>query len=184
MKNLEFSGKYLDMLRSGQKRGTVRLGKLKIEPGTVVTIHSGGYVVGKAIIIGVDYKKVRELTEEDAKEDGFKSLQELLNALKAHYPSLSEDDDVTVIRFDIVEKPDKPVMSSEYPYDGHDPFEIATMALKNLKLDEEDRKVLEVFLEEGSIRRTAKRLGSVKMRNYVREVIRRAYRELKEKNLI
>ncbi|NPA48085.1 MAG: ASCH domain-containing protein [Thermococci archaeon] len=184
MKHVEFDGRYLELLLSGKKRGTVRLGRLRIEPGSVVTLHAGGYVVGKALVKDVEYKKVSELTEEDARADGFGSLDELLEALRSHYTRLKEDDVVTVVRFELIEKPERLVRSSEYPYGGHDPLDIAAKALKHLDLDEEDRRVLEIFLREGSIRRTARRIGGVKKRGEVREIIRKAYKELTEKGLL
>jgi len=184
MRHVEFDGRYLESLLSGKKKGTIRLGKLNIEPGTIVTLHSGGYVVGKALVKDVEYKKVNELTEEDARADGFESLEELLEALRSHYTRLKEDDVVTVVRFELIEKPEKLVRSSEYPYGGHDPLDIAVKALRHLDLDEEDRKILEILIREGSIRRTARRIGGVKKRGEVRETIRKAYKELKEKGLL
>ncbi len=184
MRHLEFDGRYLEPILSRKKKGTIRLGKLNIGPGIIVTLHSGGYVVGKALVRDVEYKRVSELTEEDALTDGFSDRDKLIKALRSHYKGLKEDDIVTVIKFDLIEEPRKLVRSSKYPYGGHDPLEIAVKALKHLNLDEEEREIIETFIREGSIRRAARKLGGLKKRGEVREIIRKAYRKLDGKELI
>ena len=88
MRNLKFDGKYKDLLLSGKKRATIRVGKVNLKPGDEVLIHSGGYVIGKAKIRKVEKKRVSELTDEDAIMDGFKNKEELLDALKEHYKNI------------------------------------------------------------------------------------------------
>ena len=185
MKHLEFDGRYAGAILKGKKRATVRLGRRpNLKPGDEVLIHSGGYAIGKAIIERVESKRVGELTDEDAFLDGFSSREELVRALKEHYKYVSDDSPAHVVVFRLVERFEKPVMSSDYAYEGNLPVEIAEMALKHLNLPEEDRKLLELFLKTGSLRKAAYRLGGLNKRYLIRDALRRAYEELKSRGLM
>ncbi len=185
MKHLEFDGRYADAILKGRKRATVRLGRRpNLKEGDEVLIHAGGYAIGKAVIERVESKRVKELTDEDAFLDGFSSRDELINALKEHYKWVDDDSRAHVIVFRLVEKFDKPVMSSDYAYEGNLPVEIAEKALKYLDLPEEDRRLIELFLRTGSLRKAAYRLGGLNKRYLIREALRRAYEELKRKGIM
>jgi hypothetical protein len=129
---------------------------------------------GEGVIEKVEQKTLDELTEEDAKADGFKSLEELLGETRRLYGDV---DRVFVIRFFM-----KPFNHGKNPHNFYygqaDLKEIAELALKNLQLEEKDRQILQLFLETGSIIKAAKRLGGLRKRGLVREVLRKCYREL------
>jgi len=185
MKHLEFDGRYREAILKGKKRATVRLGRRpNLKPGDEVLIHSGGYAIGRAVIERVESKTVKELTDEDAFLDGFSSREELINALREHYRWVKDDSKAHVIVFRLVERFDKPVMSSDYAYEGNLPVEIAEKALKHLDLPEEDRRLIELFLKTGSLRKAAYRLGGLNKRHLIREALRRAYEELKRRGLM
>lgn len=185
MKHLEFDGRYADAILKGKKRATVRLGRRpNLKEGDVVLIHAGGYALGKAVVEKVETKTVKELTDEDAFLDGFSSREELIRALKGHYKYVNDDSKAHVVVFRLVEKFDKPVMSSDYAYEGNLPVEIAEKALKYLDLPEEDRKLIELFLKTGSLRKAAYRLGGLNKRYLIRDALRRAYEELKKKGIM
>ena len=185
VRHLEFDGRYAEAILSGKKRATVRLGgRPNLNPGDEVLIHSGGYALGKAVIEGVETKTVGELTDEDAVLDGFSSREELINALKSHYRYVNDDSPAHVIAFRLVERFERPVMSSDYAYEGNNPVEIAEMALRHLDLPEEDRGLIELFLKAGSLRKAARRLGGMNRRYLIRDALRRAYEELKRKGLM
>ena len=184
MKHLEFDGKYIGSILSGRKRATVRLGRRpKLKEGDVVLIHAGGYAIGKAVVEKVESKTVKELTDEDAILDGFSNRGELIRALKEHYRYVTDDSPAHVVIFRLVEKFEKPVMSSDYAYEGNLPGEIAEMALRHLDLSDEDRRLIELFLKTGSLRKAAYKLGGLNKRYLIREALRRAYEELKKKGL-
>ncbi|ASJ05034.1 MULTISPECIES: ASCH domain-containing protein [Thermococcus] len=185
MKHLEFDGRYAEAILKGRKRATVRLGrKPNLKEGDTVLIHSGGYAIGKAIIERVESKTVGELTDEDAFLDGFSGREELIRALKEHYRYVNDDSTAHVIVFRLVERFDKPVMSSDYAYEGNLPIEIAEKALEHLDLSGEDRKLLELFLKTGSLRKAAYRLGGLNKRYLIRDALRRAYGELKRRGIM
>jgi len=186
LRHLEFDGRYMEAILSGRKRATVRLGrKPSLQPGDEVLLHCGGYVIGRAVVEGVETKTLRELDEGDAVLDGFSSRQELIEALKTHYARVEPESTAHIIRFRIVETPQKMVHSSEYAYEGNSPVEIAKNALEHLEsLSEEERRILQLFLEKGSIRRAARKLGGMDKRGLIRDVLRRAYYELKDRGIM
>jgi hypothetical protein len=97
---------------------------------------------------------------------------------------VNDDSPAHVIVFRLVERFDKPVISSDYAYEGNNPIEIAEKALRYLDLSEEDRKLIELFLKAGSLRKAAYRLGGMNKRYLIRDALRRAYEELKRKGLM
>ncbi|MGK8360998.1 ASCH domain-containing protein [Corynebacterium amycolatum] len=92
---------YEELIRSGEKQQTIRVddpfreGSAQIvfekESGEVVTIPSQ--------VTSVVSTRRSELSEEQAKNDGFGSLTELQEALDTHYPGLAADDEVDIVEF-------------------------------------------------------------------------------------
>ncbi len=179
MKHLEFKDKFRELLKSGRKTATIRL-QCPYKKGQEVFVHCGGKIVGTARIIDIQEKKLEELTEEDAKADGFESLEDLLEELRKLY---GNPEKVYVIRFKFKEFKEG-INPHEMYYGDADLIEIAKLALENLNLKEDDRKVLELFVQTGSIRKTAMKLGSMKKRGLIRKILRRCYNELRKKGLI
>lgn len=133
----------------------------------------------------VEYKKVSELTEEDARRDGFSSVGELIEALKKVYGKVTASDVVTIIHLEVIQRLDD--LPVEDPYMGLDPADIARLALRYLRddLDEEDVKILEDLTRTNSIRSTAYRLfGSIGRRWRVRKTLRKVVRMLRARRLL
>lgn len=179
MKHLEFKDKFRELLKSGRKTATIRL-QCPYRIGDEVFVHCGGKIIGTAKIVDIQEKKIEELTEEDAKADGFSSLDELLKEIRKLY---GNPEKVYIIRFRFKELREG-INPHEMYYGDADLVEIAKIALDNLSLSEADRKVLELFLKTGSIRKTAMKLGSMKKRGIVRKILRKCYNELRKKGLI
>lgn len=87
---LQFRGVYVPLILDGRKTQTIRakLGggfvagrPLRIQNGYSATAH-----VADATIAAVDEVPIAELTERDAKLDGFPSLDELLAVIASTYP--------------------------------------------------------------------------------------------------
>ncbi len=183
-KHLMIKGRFAKLILNGRKKATIRLGYV-IPKSNEIIIHAGGRPIARAVIRNVVYKKVRELTREDAVKDGYNSLEELLRDLEEVYETkLSGDEIVSIIEFEVKEEIKG---ESEDRYMGLQPQKIAKLALKHLsnELSEEDKVILEVLADCGSIRETAYRLfGSVYKRIMVRRVLRKALEKLVEKNII
>lgn len=185
-KHLMFDRRYLNALASGRKRITIRVLTSRIpRPGSHVYVHSGGKVLGVAKITSVLFKPARALTEHEAREEGFKSREELLSVLKRHYPSLTDDSLVAVIRFEWVKRFDPPLTPEELSWGSSlPPVEVALLALKHCKLSEEEKEILELLVKEGSIRRAARKLGGLHKRMYVRRILRRVVKRLRDAGIL
>ena len=183
-RHLMLRGAYADKLLSGEKATTVRLGIFKPKYDEVI-VHGHGRPLAKARITRVEYKLVRELTEEDARRDGFSSLEEMLDALKKVYGDISPDDKVTILHLEVVQRLDD--LPVEDPYMGLEPADIARLGLRYLRgdLSDEEVRVLEDLTRTNSIRSTAVRLyGSLGRRWRVRKVLRRVLRLLRARRLL
>jgi len=109
------------------------------------------------------------LVDEEAKEEMMRELKRL-----------GYRGEVYLIKFEF-----EPMGFAD-PYALHygemDLKEIAREALKKLELSERDRKILELFLRCGSIRRVAVKLGGLSKRKEIRDVLRRCYEALREED--
>ncbi|AKG91353.1 hypothetical protein GAH_01345 [Geoglobus ahangari] len=175
MKHLEFKGKYLQKLLSGEKRATIRK-RVYVKPGELVYVHCGGNIVGRARIKDVREIGLDEIDEEVARKEGFESVEELVAELRGYY---SDRDRLYLIEFDF-EPFEKPLDPAEMYYENDDLIEIARKAVDSDVLSEEEKEVLRLFLKTGSIRKTAFRLGGLSRRGVVREALRKARKIVNE----
>ena len=170
-KHLMMKGKYADIILSGKKTTTIRPGKVEVKAKEFL-IHAGGKIIARAVLEDVRYKRLKNLTDEDARLDGFSSKEELKKELKEFYPDMKEHDWVTIIRFRIVEKLDRP---EEKSYAGKSAYEIAEIALRNadaLNLTDEEKNILKKLTETKSLRATARELyGNINERRRVRKIL-------------
>lgn len=102
-RHLKFKDEYLRGLLRGRKCTTIRREK-KFDEGEIVYITDlRGRVYGRAFISRVVVKRVGELDEYDALNDGFRNLGELLAALEGIYGKLNKDDFVYIYYLDLLE---------------------------------------------------------------------------------
>ncbi|WP_216387175.1 ASCH domain-containing protein [Arcanobacterium phocae] len=93
---------YETLVMSGQKKQTIRLDDpFVVGPAQIVFDKDSGRVIVDAVVTAVRTCKLPELTEEDARRDGFASLAELYSALHRHYPQLPADPPVDVVTFEL-----------------------------------------------------------------------------------
>ncbi|RLE63868.1 MAG: ASCH domain-containing protein [Thermoprotei archaeon] len=180
-----FSKKYWDLLISGRKKATIRIGDLGLKPGDEAFVHCGGYVLGRVKIEKVVRKRLRELTDEDARKDGFKDKDALIKALKKHYPNIGAKTVLTIIEFEWIDKTE-PVFSEKFAWKYElKPSEVAKLALEKCEeLDDSEKAVLKLLVKYGSIRKTAIKLGGLTARPVVRNIVRKAALLLEKKGLI
>ncbi|MEM0486796.1 MAG: ASCH domain-containing protein [Sulfolobales archaeon] len=101
-RRLIFKEVYGDSIALGVKVATVRLNS-SVKVGEVVDVFAGRSYLGSAVITGVEVKKVSQLTDEDARLDGFRSRDELVRELKSIYGrSLTDSTEVKVIKFKLL----------------------------------------------------------------------------------
>ncbi|MEM1698644.1 MAG: ASCH domain-containing protein [Sulfolobales archaeon] len=183
-RHLMLSHEYANLLLSGIKKATVRLG-LVVPKYDEVIIHSGGRPIAKAKIVGVEYKKVHQLTDEDAKLDGFSSVDELIDALRRTYGNIDDGSDVSIIKLEVIQRFDD--LRNHDPYYGLNPSDIARIGMRYLKneLSDEEKRVLELLSKELSIRRAAVKLyGSPDRRSKIRRIVRRVLGELRRRGIV
>jgi len=184
-RHIMVKGRFVDLILSGRKRSTIRLGKV-IPRYSEVIIHGGGRPIAKARIVRVVHKKVRELTEEDARKDGYESLDELLKDLERVYGrKISPDDTVTIIEFE-VEKTFTD-LNPEDVYLGLSPIDVARIAYRYLRneLSKEDLRILDAVMRYRSIREASIKLfGTLSKRWLIRKVLRRCLKRLIEKGIL
>jgi len=180
-KHLMIKSKFAKDIISGKKRATIRLGKVEVKANEFL-IHSGGRIIARAKLKNVRYKKVKELSDEDALLDGLSSREELIDELRNYYNNVTDDDIVTIIEFEVIEILNE---SEEKYIGGLPPYKIAQLALQHLKLSDREEVVLKTLVSTRSIRKTAKKLfGKLSMRWKVRNIVRKAARMLLEMGVL
>ncbi len=183
-RHLMVKGEYVDKILKGIKRATIRLGIVRPRYNEII-IHGGGRPVAKVRITKVKYKRLNELTEEDAKMDGFNSLEELLQHLRKAYGNVSSNDIVTIIEFEVLKRLDE--VEVTHPYMGLEPADVARIALRYLRgeLSENEVKILLDLTRTNSIRKTAINFyGTIEKRYLIRRVLKKALRLLVSKGVI
>lgn len=100
---IKISPSDMSLLQNGKKKCTVRLGIIDVI-GTDIFMTDGKQRV-KIRISDVDNHRVyRELSGQDALDEGFSSLEELQKDLGMYYGKIDPEQPVTVIRFDVTEE--------------------------------------------------------------------------------
>ncbi|KUH34779.1 hydrothetical protein [Thermococcus celericrescens] len=146
---------YKSRILRGDKVTTIRYGDYEAKQGSEVylVITPSDTAIAKVRIIRVEKKKVRELTNEDAKLDGFSDVRELLRELNKIYGELYGDDEVTIIGFEVLKRfedgiPLKWLRGLNY----REPVEIARLYLENqekLNLNRETNFIMRRIYNEG-----------------------------------
>lgn len=96
-----FAERYLPAVRAGDKRTTIRVHD-PMSPGPVRLVFE--HAAGAATQLAATVTEVRparagDLTDEDARLDGFTSRDALLDALTHHYPEAGPDTEVEIVSF-------------------------------------------------------------------------------------
>jgi len=187
MRHLQFLKKYKDALLSGEKKLTIRVTKPNLRRGDIFIAHCGGKVIGKFRVTDIYVKKLKDITDEEARLDGFSSKEELIRELKNYYKNLGEDKELVIIRFEPVEIFKREISSEDFAWGGSkiDIIELARLLLeKDDKLTPKQREYLKILIEEGSIRKAAIRIGGLNKRNIFRKILREGFKRLKERGII
>jgi len=184
-RHIMVKGRFVDLILSGKKRSTIRLGKVVPRYDEII-IHGGGRPIAKARIVRVAYKRVKELTDEDAKKDGYSSVEELIRDLERVYGrKISPDDIVTIIEFEVEKKFTD--LNPEDVYLGLSPVDVARIAYRYLRseLSNEDLKILDAVMRYRSIREASLRLfKTLNKRWIIRKVLRKCLKRLIEKGIL
>ncbi len=102
-RRINFDEEYVEAIKSGAKVTTVRRGIKSYPVGRIVELTANYRPFARARVDKVVVKRVKELSDDDAKRDGFSSRDELIKALKRIYGNMDEEEFVTVVHFTVVE---------------------------------------------------------------------------------
>ncbi|WP_342788264.1 ASCH domain-containing protein [Desulfurococcus sp.] len=184
-RHIMIKGRFTEYILTGKKRSTIRLGCV-IPRYKEVFIHGGGRPVAKAMITSVVYKRVCQLTEEDAHRDGYSSVEELLKDLeKVYNRKIAPSDVVTIIEFEVIKS--LLDLSMQDIYMGLSPADIASLAYRYLEkeLSKDELRIIDAVIKHGSIREASLKLyGSLNKRWIIRRTLRNCLRILIEKGII
>lgn len=96
---LVMSNLYMSAVSSGRKTTTIRRKTTRYSVGPVAIVSDGTKILTR--ITSIQHLRSSELTDEDARSDGFDSLASLQAALRKHYPELDlHGDEVTILQFE------------------------------------------------------------------------------------
>jgi hypothetical protein len=98
MTTIPLSGEFLAAVLKGRKVSTVRRGR-RFYPLGEGTLRIGDRDVA-VTVTRIRHCCVHDLTEEDARRDGFASVSELRTTLERFYPDLSADEEMTLVEFE------------------------------------------------------------------------------------
>lgn len=183
-RHLMLRGKYAEKILSGNKTTTIRRGRVKVASKNIL-IHSGGRIIARAEIVDIKIKRFKDLTDNDARLDGFENKEDLKNELRRIYPSIKEHDKVTIIKFRVVERLN---LAEEKRYRGKSAVDIAKIALDNAEkigLTKFERNILTKILEKRSLRATAREIyGTSLARRKIRNAIWSTLKKLEKEGII
>jgi len=98
---MKISRSDMALLRMGKKKCTVRLGTASVASEEIVM--TDGRLSVPVKILRIDTSRCfKDLTDQDAMDEGFQNREELWKDLKHYYPRVLDEDPVTVIYFERV----------------------------------------------------------------------------------
>ena len=100
--SIKLDPRFYDSVMSEEKWSTVRQGRLEYDLG--FTELDFGDVKVWVNVWAVVHAYVHRLCDEGAERDGFNSKSELLAVLKKHYPDLDINDEITIVKWDLIGK--------------------------------------------------------------------------------
>src|SRR5271155_1962286 len=96
---IKISRSDMALLRAGRKRCTIRMGRAAV--ATPEILMSDGRSSVCVRITKVDASRsFKEISLQDALDEGFASREELIRDLRQYYPRAGDDDPITVIYFE------------------------------------------------------------------------------------
>ncbi len=99
MQSIKFAPDLFEKVLKGEKLSTVRLGLRDYTLGEVLLETPDSKYTIHGEITGLVKTQLSFLTEEDAKREGYKTLDDLLSRLKQIYPDITPDSVITVVEF-------------------------------------------------------------------------------------
>ena len=99
MNIIPLSDEFLPSVLDGSKISTICRGRRPYQLGEGLLRVSDQYIPVE--IQNIRYSSFQDLSEEDAWQDGLRTLNELRSTLRRFYPQMRQDDDVTIVEFSL-----------------------------------------------------------------------------------
>lgn len=102
---IKFHKKYYLKMLNGDKTQTMRLARkrLDVRENDIVTAVFPGWDEKLTIkILKIGYKQVKSINDDDARREGFDTVDELLDDLKGFYPNMDKWDRLYYYRFKVL----------------------------------------------------------------------------------
>lgn len=104
MKEFKFNKEYYMPILTGEKTQTLRKNKKRVRPGDVVlAVFPGTDFTQKLRITKIGYKQLKQVTDEDARLEGYQNREELQEALMKIYPRIDKFDRLYYYRFKCID---------------------------------------------------------------------------------
>lgn len=101
VQRLRFRAGHLPAVRDGGKRMTMRFNDpVQVGPALLV-FESEDEISLPGRITSTVAKPVGEVTDDEAREDGFGGAADVLPGLRDYYPGLQSSDEIVIVRFDV-----------------------------------------------------------------------------------
>lgn len=170
---------YVPKILSGKKTTTIRFGHYEAKPGREVYLVSrpSDTAVAKVLIRGVTRKRVGELTNEDAKKDGFRDVRELLNALRKIYGPLDAEDEVSIIEFELIKPIERVPLKLLKGLNYREPDEVARLYVESGVSTSRDVDLIVKHIYENGLKSALKRYGPVRVKKAILDAYHKLYAE-------
>lgn len=102
-RTMALNSRFFPDIRTGSKTSTVRKGKRNVRVGERLVLTDNSRNRIEVEVSQVDFKRLDELTDDDARRDGFGSARDLAEVLREFYPRIRPQDVLTVVGFVMVD---------------------------------------------------------------------------------
>jgi hypothetical protein len=106
--SIKISSEDMALLRAGQKRCTIRMGSASVASDTI-SMSDGRTSVPVRIVRVDNTRCFKDLTDQDALDEGLHSRDELELDLRKYYPRARGADPITVIYFESLDPQQEPL---------------------------------------------------------------------------
>nr|WP_308129111.1 ASCH domain-containing protein [Actinoplanes polyasparticus] len=98
LQRLRFRAGHLPAVRDGSKRVTMRF-QDPVVVGPALLVFESQSLPGR--ITSTVAKRLDDITDDEAREDGFTSAADVLPGLRDYYPELQADSEIVIVRFEV-----------------------------------------------------------------------------------
>lgn len=100
MQTLKLADNLFEDLFDGYKRTTIRFGKRAVVPGPLLfEATNNHHLKAEVEVLNVTFVRAGDITLKQAQDSNYADVDDLMESMRTYYPTLCEDDDLTIIEF-------------------------------------------------------------------------------------